>query len=244
MIRTSLPNQNLIGCSAKELREIKDYIRKLELELHATKGKLDRQRQARSLQLARALAGVRRRPLPALAECARVIFASRRVGVQTQSLLRHRGFVALDRRANPMVAAVSQLSHRTVLAEVAQRCSESTVATLRRCGPYPPSSGDDRHWIEVDPHDFELELAEVECPTLLIDPAGIDTGSPWAGVFGVQDMRLNLAMASLIELVRSQRGKVLFLKTDAAKKPVLLADFEQTGETVDAFADFERKRCL
>jgi hypothetical protein len=221
---------NLIGCSARELREIKEYIRSLERDLHTARTKVARHRNSRALRLARELPGIRRSPIRALTACLRIVFGPR--PSMTSETFRRRGFAALDRRALPTVEAMAGVLHRTVLADVVERCSSPTIVTLRDCGPSRPVDAPGP-WIDVGPHDFEVLLAGRDCPTLLVDASMIAERSPWFGVFGTDDMRLNLAMANLVELVRSRRGKVVFTNVTTATPP-LLGDFLLEALVVDS----------
>lgn len=234
------PGANLISCSAKELREIREYIRTLERDLQAARSTVARQKQARSLRFARALREVRRRPLGVLAECWRIVSEPRGRRAASQPAAEHRSFPALDRRAQPVVAAMAGNAHRTVLAEIAERCSEAAIVTLRGSNIQALSlAGGTGTWYDVGPHDFELRLRGVQRPTLLVDPRAIAKSSQWFGLFGIDDMRLNLAMANLVELVHEQRGKVVFARTDAALAPPLLADFQRDALVVDSLVDFD-----
>lgn len=234
---TPAPGANLISCSAKELREIKDYIHKIERDLHSLRAKHERIQRARSLGLGRALGQLPRQPVAALAECWRVIFERR--GAKSPSLpaLKHRQFSALERRARPSIAAVVGATHYTVLAEIAQRCRVAAVVTLRGCAPEPPLDVQPGTWYSVGPHDYELCLTGVEDMTLIVDPARISPISPWAGVFDIQDMSLNVAMAGLAELVRSRGGKVVFVQAGVGLAPPLLADFQRDATIVGSLAE-------
>jgi hypothetical protein len=234
---TPTPGSNLIGCSAKELREIKDYVHKLERDLHSLRAKHERIQRARSLRLARALGQLPRHPVAVLAECWRVIFERRGARPPSQPALKHRHFAALERRVRPSIAAIVGAAHYTVLAEIAQRCRVAAVVTLRGCAPEPPREVRPGTWYSVGPHDYELCLTGVEDMTLIVDTEGVSPTSPWAGVFDIQDMSLNLAMAGLVELVRSRGGKVVFVRASAGPAPPLRADFQRDATIVDSLAD-------
>jgi hypothetical protein len=231
---TAAAGENLIGCSAKELRTIRDYIRRLEHDHHDLLVLHESLRQSRPVRLAGALRSLRRQPLAALTEVWRVLFRNRFAHAPTQPLLKPRSFAALERRAQPVVAAFASTSRQTtLLAEIAERCGPVTLVSLRGCGPTLPDASGVVNCISIGPHDHEFLLNGVNAPLLLIDPSAIPAKSPWSGVFDVNNMTLNLAMAGLVELVRARSGRVVFARTEAGLAPPLLADFVRNGETVD-----------
>jgi hypothetical protein len=234
MTESSTPEAgNLITCSAKELREVRDYLRKLEIDQHSLRVRNGVLNQARSLRLARTLGEIRRKPASAMAEALRILFESSRTS-SSQPALKHRSFAALERRALPEVAAIAGAAHVTVLAEIAERTAPRLFVSLRGAGPTTRPIPDS-DWCAVGPHDYELLLAAAANPILLIDPIAIPLSSPWYGVFDVQDMRLNLAMAGLIETVRDRGGRIACMRTQPDSAPPLLEDFTRTAEVVSNF---------
>jgi hypothetical protein len=222
-------NANLIGCSAKELREIKEYLRQLEVERHDLLQRVAILEQARSLRLARALGDLRRKPVPALRQIWHLLFG-REVQVPLTTGPKHRRFPALERRALPSVTAVAPGEKRTVLMEIAEQCEYVSIVTLRGCGSQFADAATSVKQIAVGPHDYEFLLRHVSRPLLIVDSRLIPESSPWFGVFAADDMRLNLSMAGLIEHVKQQRGRVVFARTRDGLEPPLVADFVQSGE--------------
>jgi hypothetical protein len=228
---------NLIGCSAKELREIKEYVQRLEIECHDLLLRIDTLEQARSLRLARAIGSLGRRPIPALRQILRLLFRRRAQG-PTIERLKHRRFPALDRRALPSVTAVAARTQRTVLMEIAEQCEELQLVMLLGCDPRPADPATATKRIAVGPHDYELVLRCVSRPLLFVDARFIPESSPWFGVFGADDMRLNLSFAGLIEYVRQQGGRVVFVRTGDGLEPPLVADFAQGAEAAPDLEGF------
>jgi hypothetical protein len=226
---------NLISCSAKELREVRDYVRKLEADQHSLRVRNGHLNQARSLRLARALGDLRHKPATALLQVVRILFEKSSAKHLNQPALKHRSFAVLERRALPEVAAIAGAAHVTVLAEIAERTAPRLFVSLRGAGPTTRPIPD-AQWCAVGPHDYEVLLATATSPILLIDPLGIPASSAWYGVFEVQDMRLNLAMAGLIETVRDRGGRVVCVRTEGTSvPPLLMEDFTRTAEMVNDF---------
>ena len=224
---------NLIACSARELREVRDYVRKLEVDQHSLRIRNGRLSQARSIRLARTIGELRRSPVSTAVRMIRILFEGSSSKTPTHPALRHRGFAVLERRALPEVAAIAGAAHLTVIAEIAERTAPKLFVGLRGAEPATrPTS--DAEWCSVGPHDYEFLLLASTNPVLLIDPLAVPRTSPWYGVFDVQDMRLNLAMAGLILTVRDRGGRIVFVRTPAELATPLLADFTEGVEVVSS----------
>ncbi len=222
------PNANLIGCSAKELREIKEYLHQVEIERHELSLRVAILEQARSLRLARALGDLRRSPVPAVRQIWHLLFGR---GVPPPTTRpKHRRFPALDRRAMPSVTAEGTGLHRTILMEIAEQFEDVPVVVLRGCDRHLADVLKGARTITVGPHDYEFLLRGVSRPLLLVDARLIPESSPWFGVFGADDMRLNLTMAGLIEHVKQARGRVIFVRDPNGLEAPLVADFAQGAE--------------
>jgi hypothetical protein len=225
---------NLISCSAKELREVREYLRKLEVDHHSLRVRNGRLNQARSLRLARALGDLRRNPASAVRQVWRVLFENSSVRPSNQPAMKPRTFAVLERRAMPEVAAIAGAAHATVLAEIAERITPRLFVSLRGAGPTARANAGS-NWCTVGPHDYEMLLAVATDPILLIDPLDIPRDSPWHGVFDALDMRVNLAMAGLIESVRDRGGRVVCRRVRSDLAPPLLEDFTRIADIVDSF---------
>jgi hypothetical protein len=121
--------------------------------------------------------------------------------------------------------------HRTVLMEMAERCGTTTIVMPRGCD-YSVTEAE-IECIAVGPHDYELMLRHVNRPILYIDTRRIPPSSPWFGVFGPDDMRLNLCMAGLIETVKLKGGQVAFTRPLDGMEAPLVADFAMESEEIE-----------
>jgi hypothetical protein len=229
------PGSNLIGCSAKELGEIREYVRKLEVDRHTLQMQVVVLENARSLQFARALGQLWSRPRSALRQIWQLLVAGS-ARAPDPAAIQHRGFAALQRRALPPVSAAANALHRTVLMEVAARLDPVHIVIPSGCGGRTGEGDSSIDRITVGPHDYELLLRNVDRPILYIETRCISSSSPWFGVFGPDDMRLNLCMAGLIETVKLKGGRVAFSRQCDGMEAPLVADFAAGAESVADFA--------
>lgn len=225
----SNPPPPQVVCTPQQLREVEQYLRSVEEQLHRARLETERVRNARTLRLVRALRGMLRRPLAGLRETWRVLSgpASKPSRAAKPS---HRHFAVFRSPAFAPTVATGP-GWFGVPAEIADHCARRPVVTLHGIGPAPQPRWQARACSELTPADFELRLHALLRPVLLIDANAIRADSAWAGVFEVDDMRLNQTLAALLELVRARRGRVVFAAVAPERQPPLFADFVR-GATV------------
>jgi hypothetical protein len=153
----------------------------------------------------------------------------------------HRVFSALERRALPPVSATANTLHRTVLMEMTTRLDATCIVIPSGCGGSMSDVDTSIKRISVSPYDYELLLRHVDRPILYVDTRCVSPSSPWSGVFGADDMRMNLCMAGLMETIKLKGGRVAFARRRDGMEAPLIADFSAGVEDVDDLAALLRK---
>lgn len=228
----SIPPTPQIICTPQQLHEVEQYLRALESALHRAKQDVERIRNARTLRLARSLRGALRQPLRSIGDIWRIL---RHPAPQPKnSSVKRRGF-ALFRSPAFVPATVPGMSFFSVAAEIFDHCARRPLVTLHGIGPVRA----DADCPDVTPEDFEIRLQGLFHPVLLIDLNEQRPDSAWTGVFDVDDMRLNMSMAALLELVRFKGGRIVFAAVHPRRQPPLFADFTDGAAVRPSLADFD-----